>query len=115
MKKVKFNEVAHLYIGCDMQHRWSARDENCIRKLSVENLKFGTTDWIPMLIPLSEITPDKKRELAIPILESSIGVPDYSTLLKSISVIPIKLLSEGYDLFDLIENGEAIRKEAVNV
>lgn len=114
MTKVKFTDVAHLYLGCDMRHRWSSADDAQVIKLTADRLKFGTTDWIPMLIPLDEITLDKKTELAIPILESTLGPTDYSSLIKSLAAVPVKLLSEGYDLFDLIKNHEAIRKEVSN-
>jgi hypothetical protein len=115
MTQVKFTEVAHLYLGCDMQHRWSARDENCTRKLTADNLKFGTTDWVPMLIPIENLTDQIKNEIADINFNTVIGKQlAYSDLLKVQAEITIKLLAKGYDLFNLIANGEAIRKEVSN-
>lgn len=115
MQTVKFTEVAHLYLGCYMQHRWSARDENCTRKLTVDNLKFGTTDWIPMLIPIENISTEIKEQISDLNFNALIGKEKaYYDILKVQTNVTCILLQNSIDLFDLIKNGEAMRKEVSN-
>lgn len=104
---MKFKDVAHLYIGCKVQ--W-------LRSFYVENPYLIITNFIladapylldhdckPILYPLSAITEEQQKVLRLlevthsPGIRAYVYAPGYKYLLEN-----------HFDLFNLIESGEAI-------
>lgn len=118
MKKILFKDVAHLYLGCDLKAVYRTKDGDTGKEVLVDlnNRKLvgvfsdGTVQWDfgtldaemrPILRKLSDMTKEEGLDainIVVPEKDSWIGGAKRT----------IWLAQKGFDLFGLIESGEAI-------
>lgn len=123
---VQFKDVAHLYIGCKLSHKWSSTEERNFVTLGTDRLRLGTDDWVPILRPLSDMTEEEYEatkdaddnafhELSTPENCKHECGKEYMKLTWNIGAyITAYLLSRHFDLFGLIESGQAIDAITLN-
>ena len=108
---MKFKEIAHLYTGCKVYsiisnecfiESMNGVDTDCIRVEGV--VDYHTGEYKPILRPLSDMTEEEKRVVLAP---SSI-IHDEHSEAKAMALSTNYMLSRHFDLFDLIDSGEAI-------
>lgn len=130
--KTQFKEVAHLYLGCKCAYAdanmklWDIPlgqrtgfthpngGKPCVREMSLQVLSQDYSLITPILRPLSDMTNEEKDELgfkAFGVLRDSLGAPTLPQRFVSIKWAARNtayLLSKHFDLFGLIESGQAI-------
>lgn len=118
-KIITFKEVAHLYLGCKIKTIEGHGTFNGLfvkdRKGSVELRPITSFDLVKADLKFSEIKPILKsislmckKDLDI-LGWASIGTYHNDVFMDEFSIEDFKtLLSLGYDLFNLIENNEAV-------
>ena len=126
---MKFKDVAHLYIWCTLSHKWSSLEERAHIKLSKHRLYLGTDDWIPILRRLKDMTEEEHQELdkngsegwhtIAKGEEITIGVNvDISNIGLAVTHRQARemhyLTRQHFDLFGLIDLGEAIDAATIN-
>lgn len=104
---MKFKEVAHLYIGCKVQWAFQNPFSDDEDDVSITDFTISDAKWLlnhtpkPFLYPLSAMTDEQYIEVN----------RAYGTFANEIWFTPSEfnyLLSHHFDLFNLIESGEAI-------
>jgi hypothetical protein len=108
--KTELKDVIHLYLGCDCTMVDGDLQERKF-KLNAYNLNYyrqWISDLKPILRPLSSMTTDERKYL----LTFANGYNDLSFVnsLERDAEITKYLLSNGFDLFNLIPEGLAIEK-----
>lgn len=107
----KFKDVAHLYMGCRIQH---TDDFQVVTHLTLSGslIERVNENMKPFLRPLSSMTEDElkeKNELCfIHKLPAKTKSGRQAAVLHDSPNSFLWLLSKGFDIFDLIESGEAI-------
>jgi hypothetical protein len=135
---VKFKDVAHLYAGCEIEYeyRFTTKDGSELRRAKVNyvgvngvvkfldltaitntgevsspgNFRLNINDTKPILRPLSSMTKEEDKEC------HNIMVSDFFNKTIGRQIVHYEaekilyLLSKGFDLFQLIESGEATEK-----
>lgn len=108
---MKFKDVAHYYYGQTiLKHKWSYDDEP-LHKIDKNRIFLGFDDFIPVLKRFSYANEEVQKELG------KIHHCEDNKLKIPIEISALKinyLLSNGFDMFGLIDSGEAIEKEATN-
>ena len=114
---MKAKEVLHYYIGQTVlryipgdkiQVKRGTLTPNALRDILTNDLRFTLE-----LRPLPDMTEEELREIEIITERKYWGIEDYVEL-HAWKLTPAEfhyLLSHGFDLFGLIESGEAIKKE----
>lgn len=123
MEQVKFKDVAHLYVGANCKVQGSDESEESGLKLTgisfdgTQNILWAyfdetetsyahIDDCAPILRPLSSINQDELQELG-----NIMGWHNYCSWRSNQTLTPhgcVFLLSKHFDLFNLIESGQAI-------
>lgn len=97
---MEFKEVAHLYIGCTLSHKWSSLEERTHITLSTDRLRLGTDDWIPILRKIESLNELEDRHACM-LKQVKGGIIGHAECIAF-------LLSKHIDCFGLIDSGEAI-------
>ena len=108
---IKFEDVAHYYYGQTILKHKSSNDNDPLYKINETRITFGCTNFIPVLKRFSYANAEVQKELG------KIHHCEDNKLKIPIEISALKinyLLSQGFDLFGLIDSGEAIEKEATN-
>jgi len=102
-----FKEVAHLYLGCKV--KWND-DSLFSEKISDFDLfqMSHINDIKPILHRLEDMTEYDKVNAINPMLYGFESIINQSEKLRQLAEITIFLLSKHYDLFNLIDNCQAI-------
>ncbi len=116
MKKIKFNEVAHHYIGCDVIYTDNPNTKGSLIKLTgiinaeINNEMFKFAHITPMgeSLQFTEIKPILRRLSSLTEEEKKQCGSSFTNSNKVFTTDEFLYLTKnGFDLFDLIDNGEA--------
>jgi len=106
--ETKFKDVAHLYLGCDIVWKQYSGDytdgtygTDLYNSKLLREISLGNGKAIPILRPLSDMTEEEYQHTSVCV---SIESNDYIREAEN----TLYLLSKHFDLFRLIESGQAI-------
>lgn len=105
--KTKFNDVKHLYLGCEIRNTGQIWNWQMI---TVGYMADLSKDCKPILYPLKSMS-ERQRDDVFPSDAHEPLMEFVDTLKSDMFLYPdqfVKLLAYGFDLFGLIESGEAI-------
>lgn len=114
----KLKDVLHLYLGCEVLYNnkrwrlWSLSKElaKLVRSKSEYNEQYTRfiEDYThiikPILRPLSDMKEDEKEQ----VMGTSEGIKDENSAAMAMAAATRIMLSKHFDLFNLIESGQAI-------
>jgi len=121
---LKFNQVAHFYLGCEMQ-KDNGSEYTLLPSSMPNNFDKGWITYVgkPVLRPLVSITEDEAIEIGMFKPKKEWHEPDWIKAKDNLtdalnnkkdieftSKEFFQLIKMGFDLFGLIENGEAVRR-----
>jgi len=124
MKKTTFKEVAHLYLGCKIQTKEGVGTFNSLHDSGPEPI--GSHDLVhahldyhevkPVLRRLETITEEEMEAYhAIEDRANILGNPDREIQSRAYSPVSlVYLLSRRFDLFGLIDSGEAVNADSLS-
>lgn len=120
MNKIPFKDVAHMYLGCKIQ---TAEGIGTFNELAVGkeavHLPITSYDLVKAYLNFDEVKPVLRRPETLSEEEATGWASDYPQLpgyqtpmteasLTQVSLVMMIMAREGFDLFNLIDNGEAI-------
>lgn len=115
---ITFNDVAHLYIGCNVK-----TDDNEIGKLigivnnngiivkhiqQKDEIKIVLNEVIPILKSIEEMTDEQFDENYLKFEEMEKDCIERIDTMKCMAAMYTQLCKDGYDVFRLIESNQAI-------
>lgn len=120
---ILFKDIAHLYIGCKLQVESPIKDTFVGELTPTHYATFVSHNGTimgakvkPILLPLSAMTDEQCNEwFGYVVNESDSSFRRILDFDMGDSLVWSRLLSEHFDLFNLIENGEAIDATTLEV
>lgn len=117
--KTEFKDVAHLYLGCRLS---GTQDSAGLTTRRLQEFLDEDRNDQPILRPLSDMTEDEQMELAelsdlfLPdhLFKALVNDRKYLIDVRNAWGITAYLLSKHFDLFGLIESGQAIDKTTLS-
>ena len=108
-------DIAHLYVGCKKLVKTCYDEPDIVSQFTEADLElFGViTEPTLLLRPLSDMTVEENKEM-LAVGKNNIANSVHSAIVNS-ALQTRYLLSKGFDLFCLLESGQALNLNAVSV
>lgn len=110
---MKLSEVIHLYIGQECEYKWIREPDKILHgKVTpkvIESIHYndGILTYVKLILrPLSDATKQETKEILM-------SGDEIATDIELDAARTLYLLSKGFDLFGLIESGQAIDKTKI--
>lgn len=107
---MELKDVLHFYIGCKIDISINGTVLNADWYDRIIN---DECDGKPILRPLSDMTEEEKSLLVDPMCYG-LNTLQGDELIKQAAILTYELVKQGFDVFDLIESGQAINKTKLN-
>lgn len=113
---IKFQEVAHHYIGCEVKaDSFSGKligivNNNGILVKHIDGGEFVYTEVTPILKSIEDMTDEEFDANYLKFEELEKECVERNDSLKCMSAMFHQMCKDGYDLFGLIESNQAVKK-----